>query len=175
MILRAMSFAFLRAVFAVRDVVRPRSRILGEVPIRESFCVLDFGCGPGGYIVPLARMVGSTGMVYALDANPLAVRHVIRRAQRRGLANVEAMISEGPIALPDRSLDVVLLYDVFHLLRDPAGVLRELHRVLKAEGFLSFSDHHMSHDAIVAGVTSGGLFRLSGKGRYTHTFAKGTP
>jgi ubiquinone/menaquinone biosynthesis C-methylase UbiE len=174
MVLRALEFAFLRAVFAVRDAFRPRTRILKEVPVRAGLHVLDFGCGPGGYIAPLAQLVGPTGKIYAVDASPLAVRHVSRLAQRRGLTNVQVVLSEGPIGLPDGSLDAVLMYDVFHLLADPASVLCELHRMLKPKGFLSFRDHHMSHESIVAAVTKGGLFSPSGRGRYTYTFAKVT-
>ncbi len=39
-------------------------------------------------------------------------------------------------------------------------------------GVLSFSDHHMQDDAIVAGVTAGGRFELAHRGRWTHTFTK---
>lgn len=59
------------------------------------------------------------------------------------LANVETIHSDCKTGLPDNSVDAVLLYDTFHDLSDPDGVLEELHRVLKPDGILSFSDHHM--------------------------------
>ena len=74
--------------------------------------------------------------------------------------------------MPDNSIDVVLLYDVFHELSDPQAVLSELHRVLKQGGILSFNDHHMSEDKIISEVTSGQLFRLSRKGKKTYSFLK---
>ncbi len=74
--------------------------------------------------------------------------------------------------MPDAGFDVVLLYDIFHMLEDPEGVLKELHRVLKTEGILSFSDHHMKEDKITSEVTAGGLFKLVKKGRKTYRFAK---
>lgn len=57
-------------------------------------------------------------------------------------------------------MDVVLLYDVFHVSHDREEVLRELHRVLKPEGTLSFSDHHMKQEGIRRGVNGGDLFKL---------------
>jgi len=69
-------------------------------------------------------------------------------------------------------VDVVLLYDTFHDLSHPSGVLEELHRVLKPNGFLSFSDHHMKENEIVSKVTNKGLFRLSRKGKGTYSFSK---
>ncbi|MGB9625554.1 MAG: methyltransferase domain-containing protein, partial [Phycisphaerae bacterium] len=88
----ALQFGMLCVAFAVRDAIRPRLRILREVPLREGFHVLDYGCGPGGYVAPLAQLVGPGGRVYALDVNPLAVRRVGRIARRRRLANVEPIL-----------------------------------------------------------------------------------
>ena len=171
-LLRHMQFALLSAVFAVRDALRPRRVILQEVPLREGMTVLDFGCGPGGYILLLSRRIGAAGTIYALDASPLAVRRAERLARRNGLANVKGILSHGPLPLVTGSLDAVLMYDVFHMLPDPQAVLREMHRLLKPTGFVSFSDHHMSQEKIVADMTTGGWFVLSGKGRYTYTFGR---
>ncbi|MCK4637230.1 MAG: class I SAM-dependent methyltransferase, partial [Methanomicrobia archaeon] len=73
---------------------------------------------------------------------------------------------------PDNSVDVVLLYDTFHVLSDPNGVLEELHRVLKPNGILSFSDHHMEENEIVSKVANRELFKLSRKGKRTYSFSK---
>ncbi len=80
-----------------------------------------------------------------------------------------------PIAtqgLPDEELDVVLLYDVFHDLADQNAMLSELHRVLKPNGTLSFSDHHLKENEIVSCVTNSGLFALVRKNQRTYSFAK---
>jgi ubiquinone/menaquinone biosynthesis C-methylase UbiE len=97
--------------------------ILKEVGIKPGFQVLDYGCGPGSYIIPLAELVGESGKVYALDIHPLAIRKVQDIASKKRLANVETILSDCQTGLPDNSLDVVLLYDVFHHLSDPDGVL----------------------------------------------------
>ena len=171
-LLRIMQFALLCAVFAVRDALRSRRVILQEVPLREGMTVLDFGCGPGGYILPLSRRVGGAGTIYALDANPLAIRRMEQLARRNGLANVKGVLSDGPTPLAAGSLDVVLMYDVFHMLPDPPSVLREMHRLLKPAGFVSFSDHHMREKKIVADMTAGGWFILSSRGEHTYTFGR---
>nr|MDO8089972.1 class I SAM-dependent methyltransferase [Candidatus Sigynarchaeota archaeon] len=110
--------------------------------------------------------------VYALDINPLAVRRVQSIASKRKLTNVETICSDCRTGLPDNSVDVVLLYDTFHLLNNPNEVLEELHRVLKPEGILSFSDHHMKESEILSRVTNRGLFRLWKKGKKTYSFLK---
>ena len=67
---------------------------------------------------------------------------------------------------------MVLLYDTCHGLGEPEKALKELYRVLKLDGILSFSDHHLKEDEIVTKVTAGGLFHLAGKGRRTYSFSK---
>ena len=163
-------FKFMSVGYKFRDFFLPRKNILKEVGIKPGFQVLDYGCGPGGYIVPLAKLVGESGKVYALDIHPLAVQKVQDIASKKQLINVETILSDCKTGLPDKSLDAVLLYDVFHELSDPDGVLQELHRVLKPDGILSLSDHHMKENEIVAAVTNSGLFRLSRKGQRTYTF-----
>jgi ubiquinone/menaquinone biosynthesis C-methylase UbiE len=158
--------------FKIRDRLLPRERIVGEVDIRPGFQVLDYGCGPGSYIPPVAERVGPSGHVYALDVHPLAAEMVERLIRAHGWENVTFIRSDCRTGLPDAALDVVLLYDTLHALERPQDVLGELHRVLKPAGFLSFNDHHMREPEIRTRVTAGGLFELAEKGRYTYTFKR---
>ena len=167
-----LGFKLMALQFKLRDLLVSRGQVLSEVGIRPGFTVLDYGCGPGSYILPAWRLIGESGKLYALDMHPLAVSAVRRLAVRNGLANVETIHSDGKTGLPDGSIDVVLLYDTFHALRDRHGVLSELHRVLKPEGILSFGDHHMAGHEIASALTAGKLFRLVSKGERTYSFAK---
>lgn len=167
-----LDFSLMSFSYKFRDFLLPRKKILEEVGIKPGFRVLDYGCGPGSYIIPLAELVGKSGKIYALDIHPLAIRMVQNIASKRKLANVETIYSNCKTGLPDNSVDVVLLYDTFHGLSDPDGVLEELHRVLKPDGILSLSDHHMKEDEIASRVTNKGLFKLSSRGKRTHSFLK---
>ena len=166
------AFNMMSYMFKLRDLVSPREEILKEADIQPGFRVLDYGCGPGGYVVSTAGMVGASGKVYALDLHPLAIQRVQNIARKKQLVNVETIHSDCKTGLPDNSVDVVLLYDVFHGLSNPQVILAELHRVLKKDGILSFSDHHLDEDAIISGVTSGQLFRLVSKGERTYSLSK---
>lgn len=165
-------FKFMSFGYKFRDLFLPRMNILKEVGIKPGFHVLDYGCGPGSYIIPLAELVSKSGKIYALDIHPLAIQTVQNIASKRQLTNVETICSDCKTGLPDNSVDVILLYDTFHDLSDPNGVLEELHRVLKPNQILSFSDHHMKENEIVSKVTNEGLFRLSRKGKRTYSFSK---
>jgi len=56
-------FRLMVIAFKIRDFFLPRINILKEVGIMTGFHVLDFGCGPGSYIIPLSELVGKTGKV----------------------------------------------------------------------------------------------------------------
>jgi ubiquinone/menaquinone biosynthesis C-methylase UbiE len=167
-----LSFRAMSLMFKVRDFLRPRGEVLSEAEIRPGFTILDYGCGPGSYTLLAAGLVGPTGTVYALDIHPLAVEMVRKAAVKRGLANVQTILSDCATGLENSSVDVALLYDVFHDLADGEAVLRELHRVLRPGGTLSFSDHHMKDSEIVSRVSATGLFSLSRRGEKTHAFSR---
>lgn len=165
-------FKLMAIEFKLRDSLLPRSKVLGEVGIERGFQVLDFGCGPGGYIAATSTLVGNEGAIYALDMRPIALSMVEKTAAKKRLENVKTICSYCETGLPDGSIDVVLLYDTFHNLDHPDDVLKELHRVLKRGGILSFSDHHMKDDEIIESVTAAGLFLFLRKGRKTYSFSR---
>lgn len=159
-------------LFKIRDLIFPRKNVLEEVGIQPGYHVLDYGCGPGSYIAPLAKLVGESGQIYALDVHPLAVQKVQRITSKKRLSNVDTIQSDCQTTLADKSMDVVLLYDILHELKEPDKILKELHRVLKQDGILSLSDHHLKDNEIQARVTKKGLFKLSKKGKKTFSFVK---
>jgi len=165
-----LRFKGMASLFYLRDRIRPRDSVLAEVGIEEGYSVLDYGCGPGSYAILAAKAVGDSGKVYALDIHPLASQMVEAKASRDHLANIETITSDCATGLPTGSIDAVFLYDIFHMLDNRNEVLRELRRVLKPEGILSFSDHHMKEENIRSGVTADGIFEFVAKGKLTYTF-----
>ena len=168
-----LHFRFMSFGFIFRDFSLPRKNILDEVGIKPGFSILDYGCGTGSYAVAAARLVGKSGKVYALDIHPLAIQKVKSMSEKKKLTNVGAILSDCATGLPDRSLDVVLLYDTLHNLSKPDEVLAELHRVLKPDGILSFNDHHLKEEnEIINKITGKGLFSLLRKGKSVYNFLK---
>jgi ubiquinone/menaquinone biosynthesis C-methylase UbiE len=155
-------FAFMSAMFAVRDFLVPRSKILDEIDIRPGDVILDFGCGPGSYCLAAADLVGESGRIIALDINPVALEHVKRRAEKQNIDIIETMLPNGGIDLADGGVNVVFLFDVLHHLRNWDANVSEIRRVLTSDGILAVSDHHMKNEDVIAAVTESGLFRYEG-------------
>ncbi|MFC2007616.1 class I SAM-dependent methyltransferase [Chloroflexota bacterium] len=168
-----LSFRGMSWLIKLRDIYRPRENILAEAGIKPGFQVLDYGCGPGSYVFAAAPLVGESGRIYALDIHPVAVKRVGNIAARKRLTNIETILSDCATGLPDKSMDIVLLYDILHLLANPDEVLAELYRVLCTEGILSFNDHHLKDEnGIITRITGKGLFTLSKKGKRVYNFLK---
>jgi ubiquinone/menaquinone biosynthesis C-methylase UbiE len=167
-----IGFRMMAFSFKIRDFLNPRQDIVKEVGLKPGFHVLDYGCGPGSYVLPVSKAIGSSGKLYALDINPLALEMVRKIAAKKKLKNVATIQSDCDTGLPDEELDVVLLYDVFHGIADQNAVLNELHRVLKPNGVLFFNDHHLKENEIIYKVTATGLFKLQKKNKHTYAFSK---
>lgn len=129
-------------------------RILQRIGIRRGQTVLDFGCGCGTYTIPVARIVGRKGKVYALDKDKKALDELMQKANSAHLKNIEIVTSSGGprIGLPEESVDVALLFDVLHdyyfpQMNDRRRLMDEIYRITKANGFISVWPKHMESEA----------------------------
>ena len=112
--------------------------LLEEAGLQPGMTVVDYGCGPGLVTLQAAEVVGSAGKVYALDIHEGMVSLVRSRAAEAGLANVTALLNDGPEApLPDGVADAVTCTLVFHY-REPGlerqALAADLARLLKPGG-----------------------------------------
>ena len=170
--MKHIDFRLMSLAFKIRDFFTPPGVFLKETSVRTGYQILDYGCGPGSYSIEAARMVGPSGKIFSVDINPLAVDTVQEKAIKNGLKNIVTILTDCTLSLADESVDVVLLYDTFHDLVNPSGVLKELHRVLKTGSLLSFSDHHMKETEILGKLTETSLFEFQGKAQKTYRFIR---
>jgi SAM-dependent methyltransferase len=87
--------------------------------------VLDLGCGPGEITCELARRrpdVQFTGF----DHSPVGIERARANAERLGLANVRFHAADLDTFTPDRSVDLIAMFDAFHHLLDPAAFLSRM-------------------------------------------------
>jgi ubiquinone/menaquinone biosynthesis C-methylase UbiE len=128
--------------------------VLQQIGIRRGQTVLDFGCGSGTYTIPAAKIVGEQGKVYAVDKDNEALNELMQKAKLASLENIEDMETLGKpeIDLTDESVDVVLLFDVFHSYyfsqtSERGKLLGEIYRIMKPSAFISLWPKHMESEA----------------------------
>jgi ubiquinone/menaquinone biosynthesis C-methylase UbiE len=158
----ATGFRLMAAMYWVRDLLQDPRRILDTAQLKEGMHVADYGCGPGSFTIPAAQLVGDGGKVYAIDIHPLAIDSVRKRASKRGLGNVEAILVQGyDTGIEASTVDRVLLIDTIHLIEDPSALLRELRRILKPDGLLFMHKGHMAMPEQRDLVERSGLFQVT--------------
>jgi len=152
--------------FGVRQWLMDHAReVLTKVGVGEQHTVLDYGCGPGTFTFTTAELVGKGGKVYALDVRPRALERVREKAMSEKIENVETILldtSGFDTRLDSESMDIVLLYDVFHDIKDRQGLLQELYRVLKPDGLLSIFPMHVGTATMLDIMSEYNLFHLGG-------------
>ncbi len=81
--------------------------------------VADVGCGLGALSLQLARRVGPTGRVFAVDVDPQVLEFVGGVARAEGIGNLVPHRSRSDqLGLSAGSTDLVLLYDMVRGIRD---------------------------------------------------------
>ena len=109
----------------------PPEKIIHVLGVKATDAVLDFGCGPGFYTVPFAKIAKE---VVAIDIQSKMLGKVSKYAGKNGV-RIKALQSDGQsIPLPDGCFDLIFLSGVYHELAEKRKVLTELKRLLKPGG-----------------------------------------
>ncbi|MBD3341467.1 MAG: methyltransferase domain-containing protein [Candidatus Lokiarchaeota archaeon] len=168
--MKNIGFRFMSAFFVLRDLFSDPMKKIIKAKVKKGDFVLDYGCGPGSFSVTAAKVVGDLGKVYAADIQPLSAEKVLNKAEKEGLNNIETITTDCDTGLHNNSIDVILCFDMFHMLSDQRQILEEFGRILKPDGILSLDDHHMKE--IESKVIETGLFKINEKIDKTYNFRK---
>jgi SAM-dependent methyltransferase len=107
--------------------------------------IIEFGCGYGTFTIPAAQ--STSGMVCALDIDPLMVEATAARVVQANLNNVTVeqrdFVTAG-CGQDSQSAGFVLLFNILHI-EDPHSLLLEAHRVLRSDGMVGVI--HWNYDA----------------------------
>lgn len=93
--------------------------------------VLEIGAGPGYMSLILAERVGRDGAVYAVDRSADALAYLERLQAERGIRHIRRIVADAATLEPtDLHPNSALITMVLHHADDPAGVLRNVARLL---------------------------------------------
>ncbi len=115
----------------------PPENIIGHMKIQPDDVVVDLGCGPGYYTLPIAK---HAKQVFAMDLQQEMLDMAKKRAMENGV-KIDFMRSDGTIIdLASESVDKVLVSGVLHEFPDAGKVLAEIRRILKPSGTLTIRE-----------------------------------
>lgn len=107
--------------------------MIARLGIREGAHVADLGSGTGVFTIELARAVGPTGRVFALDGSEEMVAVAGTKALPPWVRVMHADLSH-PLPLPEGSLDCCLIAFVLHEVTPHAGLIAQMHHLLRHGG-----------------------------------------
>lgn len=121
--------------------IQPPEKIMDAIGLKPGMVIGDIGAGRGRLAVWFADRVGPEGKVYANDIDEDALAHLERRCKQHGITNVETILGEveNP-RLPEKSLDIAFMINVYHHLDKPVVLVRNIRPSLKSDGILAIVD-----------------------------------
>src|SRR3989344_4491567 len=118
--------------------------IVNNLHIPEGAKVADFGSGSGYFTLLIAKMVGPSGIVTAVDIQSAPLQVIQTRAHDQGLYNIRYVRGnlevQGSSGLPDNSQDIVLLANILFQSQKKEAIIAEALRVLRPGGELVMID-----------------------------------
>ena len=120
-----------------RETWQPPEKIMDSIGVKPGMRIGEAGAGHGYFTFPLARRVGSGGMVFANDISVDGLDAIKERAVREGLKNIRIVVGEVEDPLfPEKNLDMVVMVYVLHEVERPVPFLKNLQSYLKPGGLL---------------------------------------
>lgn len=121
---------------ATKEMNEFRKKLIGNVSGKY---VLDLGCGMGEATLNCLR---EGAFVTAIDISPKSIEHIKKRAKEEVCDNrlCAKVMDAQHLELENESFDLVIGGGILHHLTDLELVLKEIHRVLKPDGYTVFHE-----------------------------------
>jgi ubiquinone/menaquinone biosynthesis C-methylase UbiE len=120
----------------IRRIIHNPQKILGEY-IEPGQTVLDLGCGPGTFSLAMAKMVGESGKVIAVDVQEEMLQIVREKAAQQGLESRIVTHKSGPDRIGlSQKVDFALAFYMVHEVSNAEAFLKEIASALKPRGKL---------------------------------------
>lgn len=116
-------------------------RIIKYFDLEPGDHVADLGAGHGYFTIPMARIVGGNGKVYAVDVQKSVLDIIRTKAKLESLLNIEPLWADidhtSGLKIKNEFIDFVLISNTLFQSENKEGVLREAYRMLRGGGKLA--------------------------------------
>ena len=124
-----------------RSIFSHRHEIVQALDLKDGMSVADVGAGTGFFSLLFSDEVGATGKVYAVDIAQNFIDHITKISSENEKTNIEAIVcDERSTKLPENSIDVAFICDVYHHFEYPFDSLKSIHAALKPGGTMIIVD-----------------------------------
>jgi ubiquinone/menaquinone biosynthesis C-methylase UbiE len=143
-----------------REIFLQREKIVTAAGLKPGMAMADIGAGTGLFTLHFAKAVGADGKVFAVEIAKNFLEHIKSRASKASASNVQTILcTEKSVELPEASIDLAFICDVYHHFEYPQATLATLQKALKPGGELVLIDFKRipgeSSDFIMGHVRAG--------------------
>jgi len=128
----------------IRRAMQPQAALIRRSGIQPGMRVLEIGCGSGAYTLEMARAVGATGKVVALDIQPgmlEQLKNKLTRSENTDIRNVEPLLASAcQLPFQNGSFDATFMITVLQEIPDKWRALAEVRRTLRPGGIVAVTE-----------------------------------
>ena len=128
--------------------------IFEKAGLHSKMHIADFGCGKTGQIVfPASKIIGSDGVIYAVDILQDDLESINKRAKLNKNPNIHTIWSDveqvGKTSIPEKSLDMVFMVNLLNHIAEVDNPLNEAKRLLKEKARIVIVDWKRGHNLTI--------------------------
>ena len=124
---KELAGALKRQLNPARKKWQKPATLVRALGLRRGQMVAEIGSGPGYFTARLARAVGPSGHVFAVDPEPLVLDVLRKRLARSGVKNVTPVLGRGDDPLiPRGRCQVAVIINAYHHIHGAPAFLRKL-------------------------------------------------
>jgi len=117
-----------------RDKYQKPHEVMTALDVKDGEIIADIGAGSGYFSLRLARHVGATGHVYAVDVSPDMTRHLNERIAGAKLLNISTILAKPDDPFLPQPVNRFLIVDVWHHIADQPAYLALMKKSLTPGG-----------------------------------------
>jgi arsenite methyltransferase len=103
-----------------REEFQKPEQVMAALAFKPGERVADVGAGSGYFTIPVAKAVGPTGTVWAVDIRQEMLDYIAPRLETENLQNVKLVLApKDDPTLPRGAVDTILMVDTWHYIRSP--------------------------------------------------------
>ncbi len=125
-----------------RDNWQQPDQVVQSLQLRPGDRVADLGSGGGYFTFRLAKAVGPTGRVYAVDVDAGLNDYIAGRARDDGIDNVGVILAkyDDPL-LPESGVDMIFTSNTYHHIEHRSAYFRNARKYLRSGGRVAIIEY----------------------------------
>jgi len=134
-----------------REREEAASEMVTALKIKPGMSICDMGCGNGFHTLTMAKLTGKTGKVYAVDIQQEMLDFLEQRRKEAKIQDgiiVPILGGENDPRLPENSIDLLLMVDVYHEFWEPEAMLAHIRKSLKPGGRVALVEYRAEDETV---------------------------